>query len=161
MAKISELRAQFDKMTLFQKKQFCTDLKHQLEGSSSAKHKKFLSECLHKYQTQYQSSIQLVSDDELEAEEEVKHPAFNIPMHILDRRGRKPANRMAVAIRVCAFIVLAVFIAVSIAASDNIDLADMVMRITVGAAISMIMLAAAEALQILHDIRNNTNRRNR
>ena len=67
MASISELRDNFDGMTLAQKKQFINNLKTKLQGSNNAAHKQFLNECIQKYNdearlgTKYNTDVQSVS----------------------------------------------------------------------------------------------------
>ena len=52
MATISELKAQFEKMSLAQKKQFIQKLKAQVENSDNPEQKRFLSECIKKYKAE-------------------------------------------------------------------------------------------------------------
>ena len=58
MAAINELAEKFDKMTLTQKKSFVLNLKKQVEASNNPSHKKFLNECIQKYNAEFQASSQ-------------------------------------------------------------------------------------------------------
>jgi len=58
MPGISELRIKFDNMTTAQKKQFCVNLRKQVENSKNAEHKKFLNECVQKYNAEFQAGQQ-------------------------------------------------------------------------------------------------------
>ena len=58
MATINELTEKFDKMNITQKKSFILNLKKQVEASNNPSHKKFLNECIQKYNAEYQAGSQ-------------------------------------------------------------------------------------------------------
>ena len=75
MATINELSAKFNKMTLAQKKSFILNLKKQVEASNNPSHKKFLNECIQKYNTEYQASSQQIPIERMIDDEPPPIPA--------------------------------------------------------------------------------------
>jgi hypothetical protein len=168
---IQQLRAQFNNMNTAQKKEFIEKFRDKVAGSTNAEYQKFLSECVESYNRDF---ADVLSDRQPTRGNPTSQEQYGIsrPSQIHPKVVYYGQNKMARILRGFAVVELIAAIIVGIVSSiyedrwldsrgnwrtsTEFDVGNLFSWIIIGVVVCILLYAFAEIIEILHDIRKNT-----